>query len=215
LRTRCVFLDRDGVINEKAAPPEHYIRSPEEFRLLPNIAEWIRLFNALECLVIVITNQRGAALGFMTEQDIALVHEKMLNDLAAKGARIDDVFYCPHDLDCCSCRKPRPGLVYAARDKWHIDLAHSVLLGDTDTDEQLATNCGIKFLRVVDGRLESSMRPIPDRRVSGLGVYRPEASDGSTIDPGFVWLPRKGNCRTPRTVTNGESSKSSSPVFES
>jgi len=148
---RCVFLDRDGVINEKPAPGE-YIRSSGEFRLLPNIADWIRLFNALEYLVIVITNQRGVARGLMTEAALATIHSRMLQELAAKGARIDDIFYCPHEENSCECRKPKPGLVHAARDKWKIDLAHSLLLGDSDSDEQLAAACGVRFLRVLDGR---------------------------------------------------------------
>jgi len=147
-----VFLDRDGVINEKPEPDE-YIRSIGEFRLLPNIADWIRLFNALEFLVIVVTNQRGVARGLMTEAALASIHSHMLGELAAKGARIDDVFYCPHEENSCHCRKPKPGLVHAARDKWDIDLAHSLLLGDSDCDQQLAAACGIRFVRVVDGRL--------------------------------------------------------------
>jgi histidinol-phosphate phosphatase family protein len=149
---RCVFLDRDGVINEKPAPHE-YIRSSGEFRLLPNIADWIRIFNALEFVVIVITNQRGVARGLMTEAALASVHTRMLEELAAQGARIDDIFYCPHEENSCDCRKPKPGLVYAARDKWNIDMAHSLMLGDSDSDRQLAAACGVRFLRVLDGRL--------------------------------------------------------------
>jgi len=149
---RCVFLDRDGVINEKPTPHE-YIRSIDEFRLLPNIADWIRLFNALEFVVIVITNQRGVARGLMTEAALASIHSHMLAELAAKGARIDDIFYCPHEENSCECRKPKPGLVYAARDKWNIDLAHSLFLGDSDSDQELAAACGVRFLRVEDGCL--------------------------------------------------------------
>ncbi len=152
MSVRCVFLDRDGVINEKPAPHD-YIRTVDEFRLLPNIADWIKLFNALEFLVIVITNQRGVARGLMTEAALASIHSRMLEELAAKGARIDDVFYCPHEENSCHCRKPKPGLVYAARDKWNIDLAHSLLLGDSDSDQQLAAACGVPFLRVQDGSL--------------------------------------------------------------
>ena len=152
MSVRCVFLDRDGVINEKPTPHE-YIRSIDEFRLLPNIADWIRLFNALEFVVIVITNQRGVARGLMTEAALASIHSHMLAELAAKGARIDDIFYCPHEENSCECRKPKPGLVYAARDKWNIDLAHSLFLGDSDSDQELAAACGVRFLRVEDGCL--------------------------------------------------------------
>jgi D-glycero-D-manno-heptose 1,7-bisphosphate phosphatase len=152
LSVRCVFLDRDGVINQNAAPGE-YIRSVSEFRLLPNIVDWIRLFNTLGFLVIVITNQRGIALGVMTEEDLAAIHQTMLSELAAQGARIDDVFYCPHGFGSCDCRKPKPGMIFAARDKWQIDLAQSLMLGDSDIDEQLAAACGVRFMRVMDGRL--------------------------------------------------------------
>jgi D-glycero-D-manno-heptose 1,7-bisphosphate phosphatase len=149
---RCVFLDRDGVINEKPAKGE-YIRTPAEFRLLPNIAEWIRLFNALELLVVVVTNQRGIALGLMSEEDLAAIHGKMLSELAQLGARVDDLFYCPHAENSCDCRKPKPGMVDAARDKWDIDLSRSLLLGDSDVDRDLAAACGIPFLRVEDGHI--------------------------------------------------------------
>ncbi len=149
---RCVFLDRDGVINEKP-PKGEYIRTPAEFRLLPNVPDWIRLFNALELLVVVITNQRGVALGVMGEDDLAAIHAKMTRELAVLGARVDDVFYCPHALDNCDCRKPKPGLVYRARDKWDIDLSCSLLLGDSDNDRDLAAACEISFLRVSHGRI--------------------------------------------------------------
>lgn len=152
MKRRCVFLDRDGVINEKPVKGE-YIRTPAEFRLLPNIADWIRIFNALGLLVVVVTNQRGLALGVMNEDDLISVHAKMTRELAAHGAHLDDVFYCPHALDNCDCRKPKPGLVYAARDKWDIDLSQSLLLGDSDNDRDLAINCGMSFLRVEEGRI--------------------------------------------------------------
>jgi D-glycero-D-manno-heptose 1,7-bisphosphate phosphatase len=153
LTKRCVFLDRDGVINRKAADGD-YVRSPQDFELLPHISDWIRLFNKLDLLVIVVTNQRGIALGLMTEQDLESVHARMIDELALRGARVDDIFYCPHETDSCECRKPKPGLIYAARDKWQIDLEHSLLLGDSDSDAQLASACGVPFLRVSCGKLE-------------------------------------------------------------
>ncbi len=148
----CVFLDRDGVINEKA-PEGEYVETWPEFRFLPNITDWIRLFNALDQLVIVVTNQRGVARGRMTEQDLAEIHEKMRSALAEQGARIDDIFYCPHEEDACDCRKPRPGLVLRAAAKWDIDLSRSLLIGDSERDAELAKACGLRFLRVASGRL--------------------------------------------------------------
>jgi D-glycero-D-manno-heptose 1,7-bisphosphate phosphatase len=148
----CVFLDRDGVINEKAREDD-YIDSWSRFRFLPNVADWIRLFNALDQIVIVVTNQRGIARGRMTEGDLAVIHEKMCLALAEQGARIDDIFYCPHDEGMCDCRKPRPGLVRRAVEKWDIDLSRSLLIGDSESDMKLAQVCGLRFLRAAGGRL--------------------------------------------------------------
>jgi len=149
---RCLFLDRDGVIN--AAPPEgEYIKRWEEFRLLPEVVSWIRLFKAAGYLVIVLTNQRGVALGQYSEADLMALHEKMRAALAAQGAILDDIFYCPHHEGACACRKPLPGMVLEAQRKWDIDLAASLLIGDGERDRLLAERCGIPFVRVRDGRV--------------------------------------------------------------
>src|SRR5579871_670632 len=113
---RCLFLDRDGVINA-APPPGEYIRHWDEFHLLPEVVAWIRLFKAAGYLVIVLTNQRGVSLGLYDEAQLRGLHEKMCAELAAHGAVIDDIFYCPHAEGACDCRKPLPGLVRQAQQK--------------------------------------------------------------------------------------------------
>lgn len=148
---RCVFLDRDGVINVKIEGD--YVRSWEQFQFYPAIFDWIRLFNALDFLVIVVTNQRGVALGKMSESDLGAIHAAMLAELSALGSRIDDIFVCSHHSGDCECRKPKPGMVYQARDKWDIDLAQSLLIGDSDSDRDLAAACGLRFLRARNGSL--------------------------------------------------------------
>jgi D-glycero-D-manno-heptose 1,7-bisphosphate phosphatase len=152
LSKRCVFLDRDGVINRK--PPEGgYIRAWSEFQFLPVIADWIRLFNALGLLVIVVTNQRGIATGLIRTEDLEEIHRNMTQELARAGARIDDIFCCPHEDGTCDCRKPKPGMVLAAQRKWNIDLATSLMIGDSVRDAQLAEACGLAFVRVDEGRV--------------------------------------------------------------
>ena len=143
---RCVFLDRDGVINEKP-PPHEYVRDWSEFRFLPNITDWIRIFNALDYLVVVVTNQRGIARGLITREAVDEIHANMVRELKDRGARIDDVFVCPHEEGTCDCRKPKPGLIELAKSKWDLDIEYSLMVGDSDDDEQLAQVCGLKFLR--------------------------------------------------------------------
>ncbi len=103
---KAVFLDRDGVINKKA-PGEGYITRAEDFEFLPRTAEAIALLNRAGFLVIVVTNQRGIARRLYSQSDLAQIHDKMKNDLAAAGARLDAIYFCPHDKEPrCTCRKP-------------------------------------------------------------------------------------------------------------
>jgi D-glycero-D-manno-heptose 1,7-bisphosphate phosphatase len=149
---RCLFLDRDGVINA-APPPGEYVYRWDDFRLLPETVSWIRLFKAAGYLAIVLTNQRGIALGLYSHADVRELHERMRGELAAQGAILDDIFYCPHQEGACDCRKPLPGLVFQAQKKWDIDLAASLLIGDTQRDRLLAERCGIAFALVREGRV--------------------------------------------------------------
>ena len=152
---RCVFLDRDGVINVAAARGE-YVLTWNEFHFLPNIADWIRLFNALGLLVIVITNQRGVARGLMTEDCVKDIHARMVEKLAQAGARIDDVLCCTHDENECDCRKPKPGLIRRAAEKWSIDLTLSLFIGDSDSDREAAQRAGVPFILVSNGQIRQS-----------------------------------------------------------
>jgi histidinol-phosphate phosphatase family protein len=149
---RCVFLDRDGVINVKAKPGE-YVRNWEEFRLIPEVVDWIRLFNALNLLVIVVTNQRGVTLDVMSQADLDRIHQGMREELERVGARIDDIFCCVHEEGTCDCRKPRAGMVLEAARKWDIDIGHSLLIGDSAAERELAQTCGMGFVAVDGGRV--------------------------------------------------------------
>lgn len=160
MKQRCVFLDRDGVINVKA-PPGEYIRTWQEFQLLPTIIDWIRLFNALGFLVVVVTNQRGVARKLVRPEDLVEIHREMIALLAEAGAHIDGVLCCPHEEDSCNCRKPKTGLVLEAVEKWDIDLSGSLMIGDSESDGQLAANCGMPFVRVRDGHIEEVRGLVP------------------------------------------------------
>jgi histidinol-phosphate phosphatase family protein len=148
----CLFLDRDGVINVKP-PNGGYVRRWDEFELIPAAVDWILLFNALDFLAIVVTNQRGVARGLVRPDDLADIHARMTTELARRGARIDDVFVCPHEEGTCECRKPRPGLIEQARQLWDIDMSRSLLIGDSESDRQLAVNCGLHFLKAEGGHI--------------------------------------------------------------
>ena len=129
-----IFLDRDGTINEKA-PAGEYVVSAGGLRLLPGSAAAIAQLNEAGVRVIVVTNQRGVALGRMTSADLAEIHDELGRQLAEHGAHVDAIYACCHDCDSCDCRKPGTGLlVAAAREHPDMDLSNSLLVGDSESD---------------------------------------------------------------------------------
>ena len=153
-----VFLDRDGVINRKA-PAGHYIRSADQFELLPAVTESVRRLNHAGWPVIIITNQRGVATGSITALD--QIHERMLSQFAEAGAIVSAVYVCPHDYsDGCECRKPRPGMLIKAAAEHHLDLASSWMIGDSNSDVQAGKAAGCVTLRICSQDLrEDELRP--------------------------------------------------------
>jgi D-glycero-D-manno-heptose 1,7-bisphosphate phosphatase len=138
---RYVFLDRDGVIGRK--PPEgEYISQWNSFQFLPGAEVAIASLNRSGRSVIVVTNQRGVALGRYTCADVDELHSRLQQHLAKHGARIDAFYYCPHDKDDqCGCRKPRPGLFQQAfRDFHEASPANSIMIGDSISDIEGARN---------------------------------------------------------------------------
>jgi histidinol-phosphate phosphatase family protein len=136
---RAVFLDRDGTI----ARDVHYCRRPEDFELLPTAPEAIRLLNDSDFKVIVITNQSGIARGYFTEHTLAKIHEKMENELARDGARVDAIYYCPHHPDDgCDCRKPGTALYRRAAQEVDVDFHQSYVVGDMPMDVEAGRNLG-------------------------------------------------------------------------
>ena len=136
-----IFLDRDGVINRKLEGD--YVKSWEEFEFLPGVRAALAELTAARCRLIVVTNQRGVALGLMTEAELRQIHARMLAELAAVDARVDAVYYCPHDRHGCDCRKPLTGMFrQARRDFPAIDFARSAMIGDSLSDLEAGRSLG-------------------------------------------------------------------------
>lgn len=144
----CVFLDRDGVINLK--PPEGaYVGRWSDFHILPGVETAIANLNRAGSLVIVVSNQRGIALGYYTVADVDALHVRLQQHLAKYGAHIDAFYYCPHDKDQCDCRKPKTGMFEQAfRDFPDISRGNSFLIGDSLSDIDAARDLGIPAIFV-------------------------------------------------------------------
>jgi histidinol-phosphate phosphatase family protein len=138
---KAVFIDRDGTINRDVP----YCSRPEDFELLPGVAEGIKLLNERGFNVVVVTNQSGIARGYFTEGMLASIHDKMRKELAKHGARVDAIYYCPHHPDDnCDCRKPKPKMILQAAIDLDIDLRQSYVIGDSEMDVELARQAGCK-----------------------------------------------------------------------
>jgi D-glycero-D-manno-heptose 1,7-bisphosphate phosphatase len=143
------FLDRDGTINVKANSGE-YIERPEELCLLPGVASAIRRLNDAALPVLVITNQRGIALGRLSHDDLGEIHAR-LNELLDDEAKahVDDFFYCPHHIGECSCRKPEIGLFLQALERWpEVDLGASAMVGDSENDVLAGRTLGMTSIQL-------------------------------------------------------------------
>lgn len=151
---KAIFLDRDGTINKYVG----FLRDLNEFELLPGVSEAVKLINDSGYLCIVITNQPVIARGEVTVSELAKIHNKMETLLGDEGAYVDALYYCPHhpdkgfegeiaELKCdCSCRKPKPGLLFQAAEDFNIDLASSWMIGDGKRDIEAGKNAGCKTI---------------------------------------------------------------------
>jgi D-glycero-D-manno-heptose 1,7-bisphosphate phosphatase len=152
---RAIFIDRDGTISEEVG----YVNHPMRYRVFPFAAEAVKLINEAGWLSVLVTNQAGVARGYFKEDLIQLVHDRLAQELARGGARLDAIYYCPHHpavgdapyrIDC-DCRKPKPGLIKRAAAELDIDLAHSWMIGDRYGDTELARNAGTHAALVLTG----------------------------------------------------------------
>jgi D-glycero-D-manno-heptose 1,7-bisphosphate phosphatase len=149
---RTVFLDRDGVINRKM-PEGQYVTGWEHFELLPGVAEAIAALNRKGLRVLVVTNQRGVALGLYSGAEVQLIHERLQVTLAESGAHVDGFYFCPHDKRQCDCRKPGPGMFAQAKaDFPEITPETSVMVGDSLSDIEFGVNLGLKTIFIVGSR---------------------------------------------------------------
>ena len=155
MKRRAVFMDRDGTISEEVG----YVNHPSRYRVFPYSAEAVRLLNEAGWLAILVTNQAGVARGYFTEELIGSVHGVLTAELEKKGARLDAIYYCAHHPSVgeppyrfeCDCRKPRPGLIERAADRFEIELGESWMVGDRYSDVELARNARVRSAFVLSG----------------------------------------------------------------
>lgn len=151
-KQKAVFLDRDGTINKANG----FITKPEQFELLPGVADAVKKINQSGYLAVLVTNQPVIARGECTFGELQEIHNKMETELGQHGAFLDAVYLCPHHPDKgfagereeykveCECRKPKPGMLLRAAADFNIDLAQSYMIGDSMQDVEAGNRAGCK-----------------------------------------------------------------------
>jgi D-glycero-D-manno-heptose 1,7-bisphosphate phosphatase len=167
-----IFLDRDGVINRKL-PEGRYVATPGDFQPLPGVHRAIARLNRAGWRVIVVSNQRGIALGLHTATDVLSIHAAFQKELATRGAHIDAFYFCPHDQDQCNCRKPLPGLFQQAQaDFPGITPATSAMIGDSWSDVEFGRRLGM-FTIFIDGD-PALQKPGAESARKNAGLHFPD-----------------------------------------
>lgn len=144
---RCVFFDRDGIVNRSPGPG--YVMRWEDFHLIPEFPVVLKQVLAKGFEAVIVTNQRGVDLGLMAESEVDNLHDKLRVRLRDEfGVDVLDVYYCPHGEGGCDCRKPKPGMLFAASVMHDIDLTQSWMIGDAERDVNAGREAGCKTILV-------------------------------------------------------------------
>ena len=150
-----IFIDRDGTLSHEVG----YVNHVSRFRPFAYAVDAVRLVNRSPFAAVLVTNQAGVARGYFPESLIEEVHASLRETLAAGGATLDGIYYCPHHPSAgeppyrrdCDCRKPRPGLLHRAAAELGLDLTRSYVVGDRHGDLQLAWKVGARAVLVKSG----------------------------------------------------------------
>jgi D-glycero-D-manno-heptose 1,7-bisphosphate phosphatase len=142
---RTLFLDRDGVVNQRLI--DNYVKNWDEFEFMTGVLEAIPLLNAVFNRIIMVTNQQGIGKKIMTKKDLELIHLKMMRDIRDNGGNIDGIYFCPQTADeQDNCRKPGSKMAFRAKkDFSDIEFCNSFMVGDQASDivfgKKLEMNC--------------------------------------------------------------------------
>ena len=200
MANRAVFLDRDRTIIEDPG----YLSDPDAVKLLPGVEAAIRSMAQGGHRIVVVTNQAGIARGLLTEETLEKIHAEMCRQLAAGGAHVDAVHYCPYHVEGTveqyaidsELRKPKPGMLLKAAQELDIDLSASWMVGDSSGDVGAGQRAGCRTIRLRTGATRAGDEDVDEDAQADFTVRNlPEAA--------------KVILRQPPQTTDGRSSRPS------
>lgn len=145
-----LFLDRDGVINERL--PDDYVKTVEEFHLLLGVPEAIKIFTKKFSHIFVVTNQQGIGKGLMSHEQLQKIHDYMKTEIEKSGGKIDRIFYAPYlKSDHHPMRKPGVGMALNAKKAFpNVDFKKSIVAGDSVSDMLFGKRLKMKTVFISD-----------------------------------------------------------------
>jgi len=171
-----IFLDRDGVINKHRSD---YVKSPEEFVFEEKALEGLKELSKFDMLIFIITNQSVVGRGIISKEMLTRIHKKMLSTFKKNAIKIRGIFVCPHKPeDNCSCRKPKPGMLFTIQKKFRIDLSRSYLIGDSSADIAMGNSVGCttillkKGLKGEDGKYQATPSFVADNLLHAARIIK-------------------------------------------
>lgn len=143
---KAIFFDRDGVVNYRLV--KDYVKSTEEFRFVPDFFEFFSYIKKAGYLAILVTNQQSVGKGIMTEAELCEIFDYMQREtMRVTGFVFDDIYYCTALSSSGSPdRKPNPGMLNKAIEKWNIERRQSWMVGDRGSDAQAGKNAGVRSI---------------------------------------------------------------------
>jgi len=152
MSNKAIFLDRDNTLIEDPG----YINNPDQVKLLDGVPEALIELKSMGYKLIVVSNQSGVARGIVTEKTLGEIHNRLKQLLAARGAHLDQIYYCPYHPDGVvakyrkesNSRKPNPGMLLTAADEMDLDLSRSWLIGNSPRDIEAGLRAGCKTILI-------------------------------------------------------------------
>lgn len=151
-KTWSLFLDRDGVINQRL--PDDYVKSVDEFRFIDGAVEAIAVLTKIFGRIFIVSNQQGIGKGLMTTEQLESVHANMVNQIEKAGGKVDKIYVSPylHSQNHFS-RKPSVGMgVQAKKDFKEISFKRSIMVGDSRSDMIFGKRLGMNTVYIGENK---------------------------------------------------------------
>ena len=139
-----LFLDRDGVINRRIH--DGYVHVWNQFEFLPGTKEALNILSTVFGKIFVVSNQQGIGKGLMTEEELMVIHQHMIDEIKQSGGHIDKVYHCPFlEIENSIMRKPNIGMALRARKDFPgTNFKRSVMVGDAISDMIFGKKLGMR-----------------------------------------------------------------------